>query len=169
MGKIIYRAKMFNLEEATSTARGRKVKFFRIVGPNTVTVLPMFDDGKIILERQYRYSINKYLYELPAGHIDKGEKSTKHAAIRELEEETGYRANRLKLMFKAYPSPGSKTELAYYYFAQGLTKTETHLEEDEIIETKIVTFTKALDMVRKNQIQDLKSIAALMFYQTMFR
>ncbi len=163
MSKVVYRSKMFRVERDSFTANGRKFVFDRIAGANTVTVLPVLDDGRIILERQYRYSIGRYLYELPAGHIEGGE-SAREAASRELEEEPGYRPGYLKALFSAYPSPGSKTELATYFIAKELVKTRTNREPDEIISLKIVAYRKALELVRKNQIVDLKTIACLLFY-----
>lgn len=163
MGKVVYRSKMFRIEKSSFALKGRKIVFDKIVGANTCHVIPVLKDGRLILEKQYRYAICKYLYEFPAGHIDNGE-NAEHAAIREVEEETGYRPRRIKLMFKAYPSPGSKTELMHYFVATDIIKTKLNREPDEIMTIKLVTLKKALDMVRKNQIQDLKSIAALLFY-----
>lgn len=163
MGKVVYKGKMFRVERESFSAKGRKFVYDKIVSANTSLVVPVLSDGRIILERQYRYALGKYLYELPAGHIDRGE-TARDAAIRELEEETGYRAGSMKLIFKAHPSPGSKTELMHFFVATGLVKTRPRRETDEIMSIKVVTLKKALDMVKKNKIQDLKSVASLLFY-----
>ncbi len=119
MPKVMYRSKMFRVEKGSSEVKGRKFVFDRIVGPDTIMVLPVLKDGRIILERQYRHALSKYICELPAGHIDKGEKPD-HAAVRELEEECGYRAGKLKFLFSAHPSPGSKTDLCFCFLAPKL-------------------------------------------------
>ncbi len=154
---------MFCVEREVFKPHGKKFVFENIVSSNTALVVPVLDDGRLILERQYRYTVDKYLYEFPAGHIEKGESPAK-AIARELEEESGYRPKKVNLMFKAYPVPGSKTELGHYFVGTGLVKTKIHLERDELITISKVTVKRALEMVRTNEIRDLKSIASLLFY-----
>ncbi len=154
---------MFDVEKCVTRIAGRKFSFDLIRSANTVGIVPIADDGSIILEMQYRYVVGKYLYEIPAGHIDKGE-SPEHAARRELEEETGYRAKHMRVLFRCYPSPGIKTEYATYYVAHGLVKTAAHLDRDEVIATIKVSLATALKMIRKNQIKDNKTIASILFY-----
>ncbi|MDE1833892.1 MAG: NUDIX hydrolase [Candidatus Micrarchaeota archaeon] len=168
MPKILYKGKVFRIERGIRRIKGRTIIFDKIVGPDTVGVLPVFDDGRLLLEKQYRYSVGKYLYEIPAGHIDK-EETASEGAIRELEEETGYRAGTIKLMFKAHPSPGSKSEFASYFVATNLKKTKTKLENDEIISVKIVKLERALQMIKKNEIRDLKTVASILFYNAMIK
>lgn len=168
MGKVVFRSKMFRVEKKKFSHKGKNIVRDIIKGPDTVLILPILPDGRIVLERQYRYSAGKYLYELPAGHIDEGE-SPHHTAVRELEEETGYTARSVKQVFKAYPSPGSKTELMYFFLATELKKGKHHREAYEIMTVHEVTLSKALDMVMKNQIEDLKSIGALLYYARMTR
>ncbi len=164
MGKVVYRSKMFNVERQTVRLRpGHPFTFDKIKGPNTVGIVAVMPDGRILLERQYRYSVGKHLYEIPAGHIDKGE-TAKQAASRELQEETGYVPGSLKAIFKSYPSPGSKTELATVYLASGLKKYRTNREPDELMTLRFVSLAKAVDMIKRNQIRDQKTIAALLFY-----
>lgn len=165
MGKTVYMSRMFNVEKHTIKIRKRPFTFDSIKSANTVGVIPVMNDGRIILERQYRYVVKEHLYEIPAGHIEKGE-SASAAARRELKEEIGYNPGSLKMLFSSYPSPGSKTELATFFVATGLSKTEKKLEPDELIRTKVVTLKKAIEMIGGNQIMDHKTIAALLFYAT---
>jgi ADP-ribose pyrophosphatase len=164
MSKVVYKTKLFSLERF----KDRKLSdtyFYRISGPDSVTIFPLLDDGRIVLERQYRPAIRKYIYELPAGCIDDGE-TPAHAAARELEEETGYRPGLIRQLFDAYPSPGIRTEFATIYIATNLVKTKTHLDPDEVITIKKVKLEELVEMIKKNQIIDLKTIAAVLFYTT---
>ena len=154
---------MFEVEKGVTRIKGREFAFDLIRSANTVGIVPIAGDGSIILERQYRYVVGRYLYEIPAGHVNEGESSV-HAARRELEEETGYRAKSMKVLFRCYPSPGIKTEYATYYVARGLTRSSTNLDRDEVITTIKVNLATALRMIRKNQIKDNKTIASILFY-----
>lgn len=160
--KVVYKTRLFDLEKFRDKKMG-KTYFYRIHGPDSVTILPFLDDGRILLERQYRTAIRRYIYELPAGAIDKGEKPIR-AAARELEEETGYRPGSVRLLFDAYPSPGIRTEFSNIYIATRLVKTKTNLEPDELITIKKVKLSELVGMIKKNQIIDLKTIAAILFY-----
>jgi ADP-ribose pyrophosphatase len=163
MAKVMYRSRLFRVEKYGFSRGAKTMMFDRILGPNTVTVVPVFGDGRILLERQYRHAIKKYLYELPAGHIDPGE-TPAQAASRELEEEVGYRPGKLSKLYAAYVSPGTKTELQTCFVATDLRRTKASPEEDEIITTKAVTLDQALRMARSNAVRDMKTIAALLFY-----
>ena len=163
MSKVVYRSKMFDVERHTVRIQDHPFTFHMVKGPDTVSVVAVLRDGRIILERQYRYPIRRYIYEIPAGHIDAGE-TPRHAAARELEEETGYAPGSLDVLFKSYPSPGIKTELSTVYLARGLKKTKSNREPDELMTLRYVNLKEAMVMVRKNRIIDQKTIAALLFY-----
>ena len=163
MGRIVHRNKLFNVVESQLNVRGRKAKMYWVSKPDTVAVLPINKDGSIILERQFRPAVGKRIYELPAGHIDKGERPL-HAARRELEEETGLRASRLQLLTTIYPSPGVMDGKEYIYIADGLEKGSTNLDPDELIDVERVSMGRALGMVKSGKIMDAKSVAAILFY-----
>jgi ADP-ribose pyrophosphatase len=158
--KVIYRGTIFNVEEWTEPSGSR---FARVKGNHAVAILPMLKNGRILLERQYRHALDRHLYEIPAGLMNKGEKP-EAAAIRELEEETGYLAQKLTHMFDFYGSPGSYTQLLHVYLAENLKKTKKHMDADEIIETMEVKFEDAIEMIEKNEIEDGKTIAGILFY-----
>lgn len=164
--KVVYRGPVFNIEEWRIPKTG--TRYARLVGPDTVCVLPIMKNGKLLLERQYRHSLDKYLYEVPAGHMNKGERPA-DAARRELEEETGYLAKRLTHMFNMYEAPGSHSEFLYSYLAQNLEKTEERKEIDEIIEIVEVSRQEALRMIKTNRISDAKTISSILFYLTFIR
>lgn len=158
----VYSGKIFNVETEKQAKAGKRFLIERVVHPDFVLIVPFLTPEKLVMERQYRGAIRKYIYELPAGGINKGESLIK-AAKRELEEETGYRAKKLQFLFKAYSAPGFVTEMAYVYAAKGLTLRKTKFDDDEIIETEEVSMDQALEMIRSNRIVDMKTIAAILF------
>lgn len=160
-GKTVYKGAVIRVEEYITPKTGSR--FARVIAQDAVGILPLFRNGKILLERQYRYTMNKYLYEIPAGHIDDKEKP-KTAAKRELEEETGYLARKLTRMFGFYAAPGSNTQFMHLYLAEELKKTEIDRGRDEIIELVIVSLSRAAQMIRKNEIRDAKTMASILYY-----
>lgn len=162
------RTRNFRIERFKFRRDGRTIEFYRIVMGNTATALPVLDDGRIVMERQYRPSVGKYLYELPSGHGDKGESPGKCAA-RELEEETGYIAGSVKPMFTAYIAPGASTELMHFFLATKLRKSRPAKGKDEFIEQEQVGLEEALGMIRSGRIKDAKTIACLLYYSAFVR
>jgi len=131
----------------------------------SVVVLAVDDtdrEPKILLLRQYRHAAQQYLWELCAGRIDAGEKPLP-AAKRELLEETGYSAKRWKRIFHFYASPGFVAETMSVYLARGLHPGKAQPEEDEVIETRFVSLSKAVRMVMRNTIRDAKTISAVLW------
>jgi len=126
-------------------------------------VLPVFENGDILLIRQYRHAAGDYLWELVAGRKDEGEDFAQ-GARRELKEETGYSAERLKKLVELFPTPGFVEEKMVLFLARGLTEGEAAPEEDEKIEKKIVTRKKALEWIRNGTIHDMKTAAGILYY-----
>src|ERR1700744_2902950 len=104
-----------------------------IAHSGSVVGMPVLENGKIVFIRQYRHAARQYLWELVAGRIDPGE-NIKQAAVRELIEETGYRAKKMRLFLEFWPSPGFLEEKMYVLSAHGVTQGEAEPEEDERIE-----------------------------------
>lgn len=134
-----------------------------VVHPGSVVVIPVLGDGRIVLIRQFRYAAGQYLWELVAGHKEPGEDPAK-GARRELMEETGYRAKRIRKLFEIFPSPGLLSERMDIYLAEGLTKGQAQPEADEKISQKIVTLGEAERWIREAKICDAKTIAGLLYY-----
>jgi ADP-ribose pyrophosphatase len=117
---------------------------------------------RILLERQYRHAAGDYLWELPAGRIDPGEREL-HAAQRELLEETGYTADRWRRILRFYASPGFVAETMAVYLATGLHAGPAHPEADEVIYKRFVSLPAAVKMVLSGTIRDAKTISSILW------
>jgi ADP-ribose pyrophosphatase len=128
----------------------------------SVVLVPVPEPGKVILVRQYRYAVNAFLWELPAGSIDEGE-SPEQAARRECHEEIGLVPSTIVRLSAMYPTPGYCDEEMVFFRLSGLEKTDEQAEvdEDEDIETKVFELRDAREMVRRGEIQDMKTLVGL--------
>ncbi|MCL5440775.1 MAG: NUDIX hydrolase [Candidatus Marsarchaeota archaeon] len=161
--RIVYRRGPYSIREKTVKIRGRDTFMFRVLKPDAAVILPLIDENTILMEFQYRHPLNKSIYELPAGAIEKGE-SARSAAVRELEEETGYRAKVMKKMFKTLESPGITSTVFTYYLATGLYRGNKNLDEGEIIRIKKIKFPEAIKMIKNGEIIDAKTVLGIMHY-----
>lgn len=127
--------------------------------PGASAVIVKTNDGKLILEKQYRYPIDKILWEIPAGKIDLNEKPF-DCAKRELEEETGFTSKNWKELGYIYTTPGFSDEKIYLYFTSELSDGKLNLDEDEFVEVKYFTFCEVEKMIIDNEITDSKTISA---------
>jgi ADP-ribose pyrophosphatase len=132
-----------------------------VLHPGAVTVLPLVEPHRVCLIRNFRPAVGATLCELPAGTLEPGEDPLA-AAGRELEEETGYRAGRIEPLAEFWMSPGILRERMHVFVATELVATAPHREAGEEIETLVVAWDEALELVRRGEIQDAKSIAALL-------
>jgi ADP-ribose pyrophosphatase len=119
-------------------------------------------EPRVLLVRQYRYTVNDFIWELPAGRIDEGEDESP-AAKRELLEETGYSAERWKRVLFFYVSPGFLDETMAVYLAEGLTAGEAQPEEDESIAKRFFSLKQATRMVMRGAVRDAKTIASILW------
>ncbi len=138
------------VENSSLLARGKEKQSFR-------------DEPRVLLARQYRYTANDFLWELPAGRIDEGEDELP-AAKRELIEETGYTADRWKRVLHFFVSPGFVDETMAVYLAEGLHKGKAQPEEDEFIALRFFPLTQAVRMATSGVIRDAKSISSLLWF-----
>jgi len=127
-------------------------------------VLPILDDGSIVLIRNYRFAVGETLYELPAGMMDHEGESPEQCALRELAEETGYTAGRIEPLGAFYTGPGTCDERMYAFVARELAPGRQRLEAYERIETEVVPEPEVRAMVADGRIHDAKTIAALGLY-----
>lgn len=124
--------------------------------------LPVLDDGRIALVRQYRHPARRELLEIPAGKLEIGE-SPAECAARELEQETGWRAGRLEKLCEFYTTPGFCEEKLYVYLATKLQPAAQQLDEDEVVEVVYLPLTEALDLAARGEIEDSKTLLALLW------
>ena len=120
------------------------------------------DEGKVVMERQYRKAFEKALYELPAGKADPGEEP-EITAVRELQEETGYTAGSIKHMLTFYPTCGYSAETLHIYICRDLTLGEKHWDDSECIEIYEFYPDELIEMIMRNEIKDAKRIIGLLF------
>ncbi len=165
--RVTYRAPVFFVtSDVVREPSGVTARRDIIRHPGSVVVLGVdrtMKEPRVLLERQYRYAANAVMWELPAGRIDPGETALQ-GAKRELIEETGYRAKTWSKAMFFYVSPGFLDETMTIYLADGLTPGEAQPEEDEVIHTRLVPLSKALNMVMNGIIRDAKTISGLLWF-----
>jgi|SRR5579871_2238247 len=162
--KVVFKGPVFSVRrDKVSEPSGVKATRDVIAHSGSVVVMPVLDDGKIVLIRQYRYAARQYLWELVAGRIDAGE-NVLQAAARELIEETGLRAKKMRQFLDFWPSPGFLEERMFVLLAEGVTQGNAEPEEDEKIEAKAFTRAELEEMLKSGVLRDAKTISSLLFY-----
>jgi ADP-ribose pyrophosphatase len=129
--------------------------------PGAVAVLPMLDDGRVILERQFRQPAGKVLWEIPAGTLTPGE-APEDCARRELAEETGYRPDVLEPLASVYLAPGYSTEVIHLFVARGLQLVGQQTDADERVRAVVLDFDRVLGMIASGEIKDAKTVCAVL-------
>ena len=159
----IYEGKILGLSVYDGKIEGRKVKREVIEHRGAAAMLAFDEDKKLILVKQHRFP-HGYVLEIPAGTLEKNEEPIK-CAFRELEEETGYRAKKMTPLITFYPSIGYNSEIIHCFLASGLKKIAgLKLDEDEILSVVKIDVKKVLRMIKKGEIQDSKTICAVLSY-----
>jgi len=159
--KEVFHGRVFDVTVDT-IREGEKIYERDIVHhPGSAVIVPVFDDGTVALVRQYRHPAVRYLLEVPAGTLNKGERPEEGAA-RELEEEIGVVPGNMVKLSEFFVSPGFCEEKMWVYLATALNKTAQRLEDDELIEIVRVPFSRALEMISDGEIEDAKTIIGLM-------
>ena len=132
--------------------------------PGCVVAVPVSSDGKILLVRQFRYPLQKYILELPAGKLDSGQPPLE-TIKRELEEEIGYRAGVVDYQFSFYTSPGFCDEIIHFFMASSLQEVGQKLEEGEHITVEGYTLEECLQLIMTGEIADGKTILGILWYR----
>lgn len=162
MRKNIFKGRVLSLSLYTLFVNKRKVTREVIEHPGAAAILAI-EDGKLLLVRQHRFP-HGYVFEIPAGTLEKGEKPLK-CAYRELREETGYAAKKMTPLIKYYPSIGYNTEIIHCYVASDIKKIGgLQLDPDEIISVVKIDFKKVIKMIMSGKITDSKTICAVLTY-----
>ena len=127
-----------------------------------VCVLPLLDDGRVIVEKQYRYAHGRVFLEIPAGKLNSLDEDPLSAGKRELREETGALAEKYTFLGEIATTPALINERIYFYLAEGLTFGERELDEGEFLEVYSLPFTELYDMVMRGEIKDAKTQIAIL-------
>jgi ADP-ribose pyrophosphatase len=160
---IVFKGRVFSVEVSPITLpNGREVTAEVVRHPRSVVLVPVPGPGSVILIRQYRWPVNQWLWELPAGSVDEGEEP-EAAARRECHEEIGLVPAALMRLGSFYPTPGYCDEEMVFFKVSSLEQPDAPAEpdEDEDIEVQTFTLAEARDMVRRGDIRDLKTIVGL--------
>ncbi len=162
--KLIFKGKVITLT-VDDVLCSNDIKSKReVVHHNGGAAILVVVDNKVLLEKQFRYPFNDYIYEIPAGKLELNE-DPKEAAKRELEEETGLIATDITELGEMYPSVGYTNEVIKLYLVTKVTKGNLNLDIDEVIDIEYIDLNKVNEMILNNEIVDAKTICALYKYQ----
>ncbi len=157
----VFRGRIFDVTIDTVREGDKTYQREVVHHPGSAVIVPAFEDGTVALVCQYRHPAVRYLLEVPAGTLNRGERPEEGAA-RELEEELGFVAGRLEKLSEFYVSPGFCEEKMWIYLATEMVETKQQLEEDEIVDVVRLPFSQALEMISAGEIEDAKTIIGLM-------
>lgn len=144
---------------------GNVVKWDFIQHNGAAAVVPVDEQGKLILVRQYRNALERYTLEIPAGGLQNPSEPTREAAERELAEETGYRAQNLELLLSLRTTVAFCNEKIDVYLATGLVPGSQNLDEDEYVQVGAYTVEELTEKIYAGEIQDSKTVAAILAYR----
>ena len=160
--KIVYEGPIFKIRKhKVNSVAGESVRDV-LEHSGGVVMIAVTDEGKIIMEEQFRKPLDKVILELPAGKLEAGE-DPQDAALRELAEETGYRAGSIEHLVTYTPTCGYSNEYLYIYVCKDLTPGETNLDDTESIDVVEYTADELIDLILKKQIVDSKTLVGILF------
>ena len=157
----IYEGKILNLKIETVELPDKKYSKREIIEhPNGVGIIPIINEKDLIMVKQYRKAVEKIMLEIPAGILEVNEEP-RETALRELKEETGYEAEKLKYIMEFYTSPGYCDEKIYLFLATDLKEGEVMLDPEEFVEHEIYSIDELVKMVNRGEIVDSKTIIGI--------
>lgn len=160
--EVVFEGKVFDIAVCQARIQnGDIVRRDIMLHNGGVGILPLDPDGNVILVQQYRYGASEFLWEIPAGKLEKGE-NPYDCAVRELEEETGFISESITYLGKLNPSPAIMSEIIYLYLAKDLKPGVRHLDADEFLEVEKIPLPKAYQMVWDGEITDAKTQIAIL-------
>ncbi len=157
--RAAYEGRMLHVYSDRVEIGGRETTREVVLHPGACAILPVTEKKEILFVRQYRYAAEETLLEIPAGKIDPGE-APDVCAARELTEETGFRAERLRKLGAVFTTPGFCNEKIHLYLADRLVPAHQHLDTDEFLDVVKIPLDEALEMIRNGEISDAKMLAA---------
>ncbi len=167
--ELVYEGKIINMYKDTVKIPNGSVAQWDFIGhKGAAAVVPVTDDGKIILVRQYRNALDRYTVEIPAGGLENAEEPMKMCAARELEEETGYKSDNLEFLLSLRTTVAFCNEKIEVYLARNLVKTKQNLDEDEYIDVEFYEVEELLKMIYSGEIEDSKTVASILAYYSKY-
>jgi ADP-ribose pyrophosphatase len=167
VSRLIYQGRRISLvSESYTLPNGKQAEHLTVEHPGAIVVLPIDNQGKLVLIRQYRHSIRKSILEAPAGALEKGE-DPKECAQREIKEEIGERAEELTDLGILYPTPGFCNEVQYLFLARNLVVDRSIGDDDEFIEVERYTKDDVVSLIKNGELSDGKTLAIILRAQTM--
>jgi ADP-ribose pyrophosphatase len=167
--RTVYEGKIVDLDvEKVRLPNDQVVEMEMIRHPGAAAVVPVDDKGNVLLVRQYRHATKGFLLEVPAGKLDAGE-PPETCALREVEEETGHRAGTLVPLGWIWTTPGFTDERIWLYLATDLAPTRQALQSDEVLSLERYPLDEAIAMAERGEIQDAKSVCALLRTRSLHR
>ena len=160
--ELAYTGTILKVYRDTVVANGIQETYDYIHHDGAAAVLPVTKEGKLLMVRQYRNALDRFTLELPAGKVDAPDEPRIECAYRELEEETGLTAGTLTYLGCLLASPGYSDEVLHMYLARDLKTGECHPDQDEFLERERVPFETLMEQVMRGELQDAKTVAALM-------
>lgn len=152
-------------KDTIEVPNGNVVEWDFIGHKGAAAALPVREDGKLLMVRQYRNALDRYTLEIPAGGLNGADEPTRDAAGRELEEETGYRSDDLEWLITIRTTVAFCNEKIDIYVAKNLIKSHQHLDEDEFINVEAYSVEELSRMILEGKIEDSKTISAIMSYK----
>ena len=160
--KKIYSGRVLDINmETAQLPDGREVDLEIIRHPGGSCILPLYDNGDVMLIRQFRHAAGGIIWEIPAGRLDEGD-TPERCAERELREEGGVTAGRMEKIAEFFTTPGFCTEVLHIFLARDLKECGQDLEVDEYLETVRMPFGRALNMAHSGEIRDSKTMLAIL-------
>lgn len=168
-GRVVFDGRLLHVrEDRVLLPNGKEATREYIVHPGAVVVVPILDDGSILMVRQFRYPLRREFYELPAGKIDPGE-ATLVCGQRELLEETGFVADAWQCLTTIHPCIGYSDERILIYLARGLSERGHRRDEDEFLDNVQMPLEQAMEWVRDGRISDVKTMIGLFWAEKIIK
>ena len=162
--RLSYQGKILRIYDDLVEVNGRHTHWDLVHHNGAAAVLPVTDDGKILMVRQYRHALSRYTLEIPAGKLDSPDEPMIECARRELEEETGYRSDDLSLLLNINTTVAFCDEFIGVFLAKDLKKSHQHVDEDEDINGEAWELKDLLELIYTQKMTDSKTVAAILAY-----
>jgi len=166
--QLKYQGNILKIYEDTVLANGHEAHWDYIHHDGAAAVLPVTSEGKILMVRQYRNALNRYTLEIPAGKLDAPDEPKIECAYRELEEETGFRTEKLEYLMSINTTVAFCDEAIDIFVAHNLIPSHQHLDEDEFVDVKAYKLEELKEMIFEGKIQDSKTMAAILAYESKY-